>query len=110
MSTILSQLYQDSLMEARAVEQTSVFEAAELFARVEGVLPAPESSHAIRVAIDEALRCKETGEAQTIVFGLTGTGYFDLKAYESYNDHRMTDVIPTDEQIAESLAKLPKVK
>lgn len=110
MSTILSQLYHDSLMEARAVEQTSVFEAAELFARVEGILPAPESSHAIRVAIDEALRCKETGEAQTIVFGLTGTGYFDLKAYESYNDHRMTDVIPTDEQIAESLAKLPKVK
>ena len=110
MSTILSQLYHDSLMEARAVEQTSVFEAAELFARVEGVLPAPESSHAIRVAIDEALRCKETGEAQTIVFGLTGTGYFDLKAYESYNDHRMSDVIPTDEQIAESLAKLPKVK
>ena len=110
MSSILSQLYHDSLMEARAVEQTSVFEAAELFARVEGVLPAPESSHAIRVAIDEALRCKETGEAQTIVFGLTGTGYFDLKAYESYNDHRMSDVIPTDEQIAESLAKLPKVK
>lgn len=110
MSSILSQLYHDSLMEARAVEQTSVFEAAELFARVEGVLPAPESSHAIRVAIDEALRCKETGEAQTIVFGLTGTGYFDLKAYESYNDNRMTDVIPTDEQIAESLAKLPKVK
>lgn len=110
MSSILSQLYHDSLMEARAVEQTSVFEAAEMFARVEGVLPAPESSHAIRVAIDEALRCKETGEAQTIVFGLTGTGYFDLKAYESYNDHRMTDVIPTDEQIAESLAKLPKVK
>ncbi len=110
MSSILSQLYHDSLMEARAVEQTSVFEAAELFARVEGVLPAPESSHAIRVAIDEALRCKETGEAQTIVFGLTGTGYFDLKAYESYNDHRMTDVIPTDEQIADSLAKLPKVK
>lgn len=110
MSSILSQLYHDSLMEARAVEQTSVFEAAELFARVEGVLPAPESSHAIRVAVDEALRCKETGEAQTIVFGLTGTGYFDLKAYESYNDHRMTDVIPTDEQIAESLAKLPKVK
>lgn len=110
MSSILSQLYHDSLMEARAVEQTSVFEAAELFARVEGVLPAPESSHAIRVAIDEALRCKETGEAQTIVFGLTGTGYFDLKAYESYNDHRMTDVIPTDEQIAESLDKLPKVK
>ena len=89
MSTILSQLYHDGLMEARAVEQTSVFEAAELFARVEGTLPAPESSHAIRAAIDEALKCKETGEAKTIVFGLTGTGYFDLKAYESFNDGTM---------------------
>ena len=110
MSTILSQLYHDGLMEARAVEQTSVFEAAELFARVEGTLPAPESSHAIRAAIDEALKCKETGEAKTIVFGLTGTGYFDLKAYESFNDGTMSDVIPTDEDIAASLAKLPKVK
>ena len=110
MSTILSQLYHDGLMEARAVEQTSVFEAAELFARVEGTLPAPESSHAIRATIDEALKCKETGEAKTIVFGLTGTGYFDLKAYESFNDGTMSDVIPTDEDIAASLAKLPEVK
>ena len=110
MSTILSQLYHDGLMEARAVEQTSVFEAAELFARVEGTLPAPESSHAIRAAIDEALKCKETGEAKTIVFGLTGTGHFDLKAYESFNDGTMSDVIPTDEDIAASLAKLPEVK
>ena len=110
MSTILSQLYHDGLMEARAVEQTSVFEAAELFARVEGTLPAPESSHAIRAAIDEALRCKETGESKTLVFGLTGTGYFDLKAYESFNDGKMSDVIPSDEQIADSLSKLPKVQ
>ena len=110
MSTILSQLYHDGLMEARAVEQTSVFEAAEMFARVEGTLPAPESSHAIRAAIDEALKCKETVEAKTIVFGLTGTGYFDLKAYESFNDGTMSDVIPTDEDIAASLAKLPEVK
>ena len=110
MSTILSQLYHDGLMEARAVEQTSVFEAAELFARVEGTLPAPESSHAIRAAIDEALKCKETGEAKTIVFGLTGTGYFDLKAYQSFNDGTMSDVIPTDEDIAASLTKLPEVK
>ena len=110
MSTILSQLYHDGLMEARAVEQTSVFEAAEMFARVEGTLPAPESSHAIRAAIDEALKCKETGEAKTIVFGLTGTGYFDLKAYDSFNDGTMSDVIPTDEDIAASLAKLPEVK
>ena len=109
MSPILSQLYHDGYIEARAVEQTSVFDAAEYFARVEGTLPAPESSHAIRVAIDEALRCKETGEAKTIVFGLTGTGYFDLTAYEQYNNHTMTDVIPSDATIAESLAKLPKV-
>ena len=110
MSTILSQLYHDGLMEARAVEQTSVFAAAEMFARVEGTLPAPESSHAIRAAIDEALKCKETGEEKTILFGLTGTGYFDLKAYESFNDGTMSDVIPTDEDIAASLAKLPEVK
>ena len=109
MSTIMSQLYHDGYFEARAVEQTSVFEAATLFARVEGALPAPESSHAIRVAIDEALKCKETGEEKTIVFGLTGTGYFDLKAYAQYNDGTMTDVIPTDEDLAKSLAQLPKV-
>ena len=109
MSTIMSQLYHDGYFEARAVEQTSVFEAATLFARVEGTLPAPESSHAIRVAIDEALKCNETGEEKTIVFGLTGTGYFDLKAYAQYNDGTMTDVIPTDEDLAKSLAQLPKV-
>ena len=109
MSSILSQLYHDGLFEARSVEQTAVFEAATLFARVEGTLPAPESSHAIRVAIDEALKCKETGEEKTIVFGLTGTGYFDLKAYEQYNNGTMNDYIPTDEEIAANLAKLPKV-
>ena len=109
MSSILSQLYADGLMEARAVEQTSVFEAAEFFARTEGTLPAPESSHAIRAAIDEALKCKETGEEKTILFGLTGTGYFDLKAYEQFNDGKMSDIIPTDGQIAESLSHLPKV-
>ena len=110
MSSILSQLYADGLFEARAVEQTSVFEAARLFARVEGTLPAPESSHAIRVAIDEALKCKETGEEKTIVFGLTGTGYYDLKAYEQFNNGTMNDYIPTDEELAVSLSKLPKVE
>lgn len=110
MSPILSQLYHDGLFEARSVEQTSVFEAAQLFARVEGTLPAPESSHAIRVAIDEALKCKETGQTKNIVFGLTGTGYFDLKAYEQYNDGTMTDVIPTDADIAASLSQLPVVE
>ena len=109
MSPILSRLYHDGLMEARSVEQTSVFEAAEYFARTEGILPAPESSHAIRAAIDEALKCKETGEEKTIVFGLTGTGHFDLVAYQKFNDHEMTDIIPTDEQLAASIAKLPKV-
>lgn len=109
MSSILSQLYADGYIEARSVEQTSVFKAAELFARTEGTLPAPESSHAIRAAIDEALKCKETGEEKTILFGLTGTGYFDLKAYEQFNDGKMTDIIPTDEQIRESLSHLPKV-
>ena len=109
MSPLLSELYDQKMMEARSVEQTKVFEAAEYFARIEGILPAPESSHAIRVAIDEALRCKETGEEKTILFGLTGTGYFDLKAYEEYNDGTMTDHIPTDEELAVSLAKLPKM-
>ncbi|MBR4645445.1 MAG: TrpB-like pyridoxal phosphate-dependent enzyme [Bacteroidaceae bacterium] len=109
MSPILSQLYHDGLFEARAVEQTQVFEAATQFARVEGVLPAPESSHAIRVAIDEALKCKETGEEKTILFGLTGTGYFDLYAYEQYNNGTMTDIIPSDEVIKEYLDKLPKI-
>ncbi len=109
MSPALSQLYHDGYMEAVSVEQTSVFEAAELFARAEGTLPAPESSHAIRVAIDEALECKKTGEEKTIVFGLTGTGYFDLTAYAKYNDGEMSDHIPTDAELAESLSKLPKI-
>ena len=109
MSSILSQLYADGYMEAVSVKQTDVFAAAEQFARVEGILPAPESSHAIRAAIDEALKCKETGEEKTILFGLTGTGYFDLVAYEKFHDGAMTDTIPTDEAIAESLAKLPQV-
>ena len=108
MSSTLSQLYADGLMEATSVTQTKVFEAAEYFARVEGILPAPESSHAIRVAIDEALKCKETGEEKTIVFGLTGTGYFDMVAYEKYNDGKMSDYIPTDEELAESFKKLPQ--
>ena len=109
MSSIVSQLYDDGYLEATSVEQTSVFEAAEMFARVEGILPAPESSHAIRVAIDEALKCKETGEEKNIVFGLTGTGYFDLVAYQKYNDGEMSDYIPSDEDIAKSLAKLPNI-
>jgi len=109
MSPVLSQLYDDGLMEAVAVEQTKVFEAAEEFARVEGILPAPESSHAIRVAIDEAMKCKETGEEKTIVFGLTGTGYFDMVAYEKFHDGQMTDYIPTDEELAAFRANLPQV-
>lgn len=109
MSSTLSQLYHDGLMEARAVEQTSVFAAAEQFARVEGIFPAPESSHAIRVAIDEALKCKETGEEKTILFGLTGTGYFDMVAYQKYNDGEMSDYIPTDADLQQGFDGLPKV-
>ncbi|MCF0191354.1 MAG: TrpB-like pyridoxal phosphate-dependent enzyme [Marinilabiliaceae bacterium] len=109
MCPTLSELYDQGMMEAVAVEQTSVFEAAEMFARVEGILPAPESSHAIRVAIDEALKCKETGEKKKILFGLTGTGYFDLVAYEKYNNGVMSDSIPTDEEIAKGWATMPKV-
>ncbi len=109
MSSIVSQLYDDKLLEAVSVEQTSVFEAAERFARVEGILPAPESSHAIKVAIDEALKCKETGEEKTIVFGLTGTGYFDMVAYGKYNDGEMSDYIPTDADLEVGFAGLPKV-
>ena len=110
MSTILSELYHQGMMEARAYEQTEVFRAAEDFARIEGILPAPESSHAIKAAMDEAIRCRETGEKKTILFGLTGTGYFDLKAYEQFNDGTMSDTIPTDEDIAKSLARLPVVE
>lgn len=109
MSPVLSELYHEGLMEARAVEQTSVFDAAVEFAKVEGILPAPESSHAIRVAIDEALKCKETGEEKTIVFGLTGTGYFDLTAYQKYNDGEMTDYIPTDEELEHGFSTLPVI-
>ncbi len=110
MSSIVSQIYEDKLMEAVSIEQTSVFEAAQQFAKVEGILPAPESSHAIRVAIDEALKCKETGEEKTIVFGLTGTGYFDMFAYGKFNDGEMNDYIPTDEELAVGFAGLPNVE
>ena len=110
MSSIVSQLYHDGLIEATSVEQTKVFEAAEYFARVEGILPAPESSHAIRVAIDEAIKCRETGEEKTIVFGLTGTGYFDMVAYEKFNNGEMGDYIPTDEELEKSFATLPQVE
>ena len=109
MSSTLSELYHQGLMEAVSVKQTDVFEAAEYFARVEGILPAPESSHAIRVAIDEALKCKETGEEKTIVFGLTGTGYFDMVAYEKFHEGEMSDYIPTDDELASYRSKLPKV-
>ena len=109
MSSILSELYDQGLMRATSVEQTKVFEAAKLFAQTEGILPAPESSHAIRATIDEALKCKESGQAKNIVFGLTGTGYFDMVAYQKFNDGEMSDYIPTDEDIAKSLAQLPKV-
>lgn len=111
MSPILSQLYHDGFIdEARSVKQTDVFEAATLFARVEGTLPAPESAHAIRVAIDEALKCKETGEEKTIVFGLTGTGYFDMTAYQAYREGTMTDYIPTDEDLEEGFKYIPKLE
>ena len=109
MSPILSELYDQRLFEARAYEQTQVFEAAEIFAKAEGILPAPESSHAIRAAIDEALACKKTGEEKVIVFNLSGTGYFDLYAYKQFNDGTMSDVIPSDDVIKEALSKLPKV-
>lgn len=109
MSSVLSQLYDDGLMEAVSVEQTEVFKAAEQFARVEGILPAPESSHAIKVAVDEAMKCKETGEEKTIVFGLTGTGYFDMTAYEKFNNGEMTDYIPTDADLKKGFDGLPKV-
>jgi len=110
MSSTLSQLYDDGLMEAVSVKQTEVFEAAQEFAKVEGILPAPESSHAIRVAMDEAIKCRETGEEKTILFGLTGTGYFDMFAYERFNNGEMKDYIPTDEEISASIAKLPKIE
>ncbi len=110
MSSVLSELYDEGLMEARTVKQTEVFAAAEYFARIEGILPAPESSHAIKVAMDEAIKCKETGEEKVIVFGLTGTGYFDMMSYEKFHDGKMTDYRPTDEEIAQGLSKTPKVE
>ena len=109
MSPILSKLYHDGYMEAVAVEQTKVFEAATLFAKVETILPAPESAHAIRVAMDEAIRCRETGEKKTILFGLTGTGYFDLTAYGAFHDGKMGDYIPTDEDLQKGFDQLPKI-
>ncbi|MGN0855648.1 MAG: TrpB-like pyridoxal phosphate-dependent enzyme [Kiritimatiellia bacterium] len=108
MSSILSELYDQGLMEATSVRQTDVFSAAQYFARTEGILPAPESSHAIRTTIDEAIRCRESGEAKTILFGLTGTGYFDMTAYQAFNDHRMGDYVPTDDELAAAFAKLPE--
>ena len=110
MSSTLSELYDQGMMEARSVGQVEVFRAAEEFARVEGILPAPESSHAIRVAIDEAIKCKETGEEKNIVFGLTGTGYFDMVAYEKFHNGEMTDQIPTDEDLVKFRANLPRVE
>ena len=109
MSSTLSELYDQKMMDAVSVKQTDVFEAAQYFARTEGILPAPESSHAIRAAIDEAVRCRESGKAETILFGLTGTGYFDMTAYQAFNDHTMGDYIPTDDDIAKGLARLPEV-
>ena len=109
MSSTLSQLYHDGLMEAVSMKQTEVFKAAEYFARIEGILPAPESSHAIKVAMDEALKCKETGEEKTIVFGLTGTGYFDMMSYEKFHDGKMTDYVPGDAELEASFAKLPNI-
>lgn len=109
MTSTLSELYHQGFMEARSVKQTEVFAAAEIFARIEGILPAPESAHAIKVAMDEAEKCKQTGEQKTIVFGLTGTGYFDMMSYEKFHDGKMTDYIPTDEEIKKAVEKLPKM-
>ena len=110
MSPTLSKLYHDGYMDAVSVDQKSIFEAAVFFARCEGTLPAPESSHAIRVAIDEAMKCKETGEKKVIVLGLTGTGYFDMVAYQKYLDGEMDDYIPTDEELEVGFASLPKIE
>ena len=110
MNSTVSQLYDDGLMEAVTVPQTEVFAAAEAFARVEGILPAPESSHAIKIAIDEAMKCKETGEEKTIVFGLTGTGYFDMYAYEKFHDGKMEDFVPSDADLEKALSKLPVIE
>ena len=108
MSSTVSELYDQGLLKARSVDQTEVFKAAQIFAKVEGILPAPESSHAIKVAMDEALKCKETGEEKTIVFGLTGTGYFDMMAYEKFHDGKMTDYIPTEEDLQAGFEGIPR--
>jgi tryptophan synthase beta chain len=110
MNPIVSKLYHDGLIEATAVEQTRVFDAAVQFAKSEGILPAPESSHTIRVAIDEALKCKETGEKKKIVFCLTGTGYFDLAAYSAFNNKTMSDYIPTEEDLTKGFASIPDIE
>ena len=109
MSPVLSELYHEGYMRATSITQTRVFEAAEAFARCEGILPAPESSHAICAAMDEAIKCRETGEEKTILFGLTGTGYFDMVAYEKFHNGEMGDYIPTDEELRSSFAKLPQI-
>ena len=109
MSSTLSELYHQGLMEARAYEQTDVFKAATMFAKTEGILPAPESSHAIRCAIDEAVKCRETGDKKTILFGLSGTGYFDLTAYQQFNEGTMTDFIPSDEDLQPGFDSLPEI-
>lgn len=109
MSTVISKLYDEGYIDAVSVEQTKVFDAAVMFAKTEGTLPAPESSHAIRAAVDEALKCKKTGEKKTILFGLTGTGYFDMSAYQSYLNGTMTDYIPTDEELQKGFDTLPEM-
>jgi tryptophan synthase beta chain len=109
MTSTLSELYEQGLMEARSVKQTEVFKAAEYFARIEGILPAPESAHAICATIDEALQCKERGEQKNILFGLTGTGYFDMMSYEKFHDGKMQDYIPTEEELSKGFAGIPKL-
>ena len=109
MAPILSKLYHDGQMRAVSVEQTKVFEAAVLFAKQETILPAPESAHAIKGAIDEALKCKESGEAKTILFGLTGTGYFDMTAYSAYLSGAMHDYVPTDAELQKGFDALPTI-
>lgn len=109
MSPIISKLYHDGYIEATSVEQTEVFKAAIFFAKNETILPAPESAHAIKVAIDEAIKCKETGETKTILFGLTGTGYFDMTAYSSYIENTMGDYIPSDNELERYFNELPKI-
>jgi len=109
MNSTLSKLYKDGFIEARAETQTSVFDAAVKFMKLEGILPAPESSHAIKAAIDEALECKRTGEKKVILFGLSGTGYFDLSAYMAYNNKTMTDYIPSDADLERGFASIPDI-